>query len=214
MKREFDYSHLTIGVLALQGDYEMHQCQLALVGAKFRQVRLPRDLDRDKIDALILPGGESTTMSIMLDRFNLRDALTRFGQTAPIFGTCAGMILLAKGIEENASDVKPLGLLDIDVTRNGYGRQLYSFETRVKLDLMNGSEIDLPVSFIRAPRITRTGNSVRILGRYGDDPVLVQQGHLLASAFHSELDEDTRLLSYFLDNFVADRAVGSPILHA
>lgn len=184
-----------VGVLALQGDYERHVHQLILVGAEPRLVRLPRDLKG--LDALIIPGGETTTMDIMLDRHNLREAVTGFARNKPVWGTCAGMILLAKGIENNQSGVKPLGLMDIDVVRNGYGRQVFSFEDTIRASLGNG-KINLTGTFIRAPKVTRTGPEVQVMSTFRDSPVLVRQGRYLASSFHTELDDDTTLLEYFL----------------
>jgi 5'-phosphate synthase pdxT subunit len=171
----------------------MHQ--LTLVGAGARLVRLPRDLKG--LDALIIPGGETTTMDIMLDRHDLREAVTEFAKNKPVWGTCAGMIMLAKGIEDNQSGVKPLGLMDIDVVRNGYGRQIFSFEDTIKASLGNG-KINLTGTFIRAPKVTRVGPKVQVMSTFKGSPVLVRQGRHLASSFHTELDDDTTLLEYFL----------------
>ena len=198
MMRKF--SDRTVGILALQGDYERHQRQLEAVGAKCRLVRLPQDLK--DIDSIIIPGGESTTMDILLDRFKLREPLTKFAQSAPVFGTCAGMVMLAHGIKDNLSKVTPLGLLDIDVIRNGYGRQVHSFEDTVTADLGDG-EITVDATFIRAPKITRLGSEVTVLASYLGDPVLVRQDNLLSSSFHAELSDDTRLLEYFLGKVAA-----------
>ncbi len=191
------YSHLTIGILATQGDFQRHQHQLELVGARSQLVKLPDHLDN--IDGLILPGGESTTMNIMIDRFKLREPLTQFCRLKPVYGTCAGMIMLARKIEDNQAGVKTLGIIDIDVVRTGYGRQLHSFEDRIDIDLGNGSE-SIVAAFIRAPRVTRIGKAVETVVRYKDSPVLVKQEKALAGAFHAELDDDTRLLEYFLSN--------------
>jgi 5'-phosphate synthase pdxT subunit len=185
----------TVGVLAIQGDFERHVYQLNLVGAWPVEVRLPQDLE--KLDALILPGGESTTINIMIDRFDLREPLLRFGRSKPVFGTCAGMIMLARRIENNVSGVKPLGLMDIDVDRTGYGRQVHSFEEKIDADLA-GQKASLTATFIRAPRVTRLGDGIKTLAKWQDDPVLIRQGHLLAASFHAELDDDTTLLEYFL----------------
>lgn len=184
-----------VGVLALQGDYERHQHQLDLVGAKSRLVRLPKELEG--LDALIIPGGETTTMDILLDRFNFREALTEFAKEKPVWGTCAGMIMLATKIESNQSGVKPLGVMDIDVLRNGYGRQIFSFEDTIQASFGNG-KINLTGTFIRAPKITRLGPEVQVMSIFRDSPVLVRQGRHLASSFHTELDDDTTLLEYFL----------------
>ena len=185
----------TVGVLAIQGDFERHVHQLNLVGARPVEVRLPQDLRQ--LDAVILPGGESTTINIMIDRFELREPLLQFGRSKPMFGTCAGMIMLARRIENNISGVKPLGLMDIDVDRNGYGRQVHSFEDRVQADL-SGSTADLTATFIRAPRVTRLGAGATPLAFWQGDPVLIEQGLLLAASFHAELNDDTTLLEYFL----------------
>src|SRR3990172_8354849 len=144
----------TIGVLALQGDYKAHEKQLKMLDVKAVEVRLPKDLEG--LDALILPGGESTTMDKLIDRFGLRQPLTDFCKSKPVWGTCAGMIMLSKKIDDNQANVTPLGILDIDVLRNGYGRQLFSFVDKVDVNLGNGTS-KLAATFIRAPKITRLG---------------------------------------------------------
>ncbi len=196
------YARVRIGVLALQGDFERHCHQLGLLGVEAAEVRLPQNLEG--LDGLIIPGGESTTMNALLDRFRLREPLRRKCQDIPVWGTCAGMIMLAVRIEDNLSGVTALGLLDIDVVRNGYGRQVFSFETSITASL-NGRPIGLTATFIRAPRVTRTGDRVRTLAEHLGNPVLVSQGHILASAFHSELDDNTTLLEYFLKKCVGRR---------
>lgn len=193
------YSKLKVGILALQGDFELHQKQLDSLGVKSILVKLPAQLD--EIDALIMPGGESTTMDKLLDMFSLRQPLIDFSKRAPIFGTCAGMILLSKTIEDNQSKVKSLGLMDIDVLRNGYGRQVFSFDTEINAKLNNGKST-FRASFIRAPKISRFGENVEILAELDNVPVLVKQRNILAASFHAELSEDTSLLEYFLDNFL------------
>ncbi len=197
-----EFKETRIGVLALQGDFEKHCHQLALLGVESAPVRLPGDLER--IDGMIIPGGESTTMDNLIDRFDFRKPLLRYGRSHPIWGTCAGMIILAGHLEDNWSGVQPLELTDIDIVRVGYGRQMFSFEDTLRVDLGEG-EIDLPATFIRAPRITRMGDTVSCLAVYHGTPVLVSQGNLLASSFHPELDDDTRLLKYFLREFVLPR---------
>jgi len=188
----------TIGILAIQGDYERHQYQLDKLGVQIVLVRLPDDLKR--LDGLIIPGGESTTLDIMINRFNLREPLRQFGGSKPVFGTCAGMIMLAQKIEDNQAGVMPLQLMDIDVVRTGYGRQIHSFDTTVEAGLA-GKRHDLSASFIRAPIVSRTGPGVEILSVYNDTPVLLCQGHLLAASFHPELSDDTTLMEYFLTEF-------------
>ncbi|MCK4606352.1 MAG: pyridoxal 5'-phosphate synthase glutaminase subunit PdxT [candidate division Zixibacteria bacterium] len=194
-----EFKETRIGVLALQGDFERHCHQLGLLGVESAPVSLPGDLER--IDGLIIPGGESTTMDHLIDRFDLRRPLLSYGRSRPIWGTCAGMIMLAGRVEDNQSGVEPLGLMDIDIVRTGYGRQVFSFEDTLRVDLGEG-EIDLPATFIRAPRITRLGRTVSCLATYRGTPVLVSQRNLLASSFHTELEDDTRLLKYFLREFV------------
>lgn len=185
----------SIGILALQGDYEAHSKQLKAVGATPVEVRLPKDLNG--LDALILPGGESTTMNKLIDRFGLRQPLVDFCKSKPVWGTCAGMIMLSKKIEDNQSNVTPFGLLDIDVLRNGYGRQVFSFEDEIDVSLGNGTS-KLAATFIRAPKVTRIGHDVVVLAKFKNDPVLIRQKNVLASAFHTELGTDTTLLTYFL----------------
>lgn len=185
----------TVGVLAVQGDYEAHEKQIKRVAARPVEIRLPKQLD--EIDSLIIPGGESTTMNIMIDRFDLREPLKEFGRTKPIFGTCAGMIMLATRIENNISNVKPLGLLDIKVDRNGYGRQVHSSQEQITAEL-DGTPTVLTVAFIRAPRVLAAGPEVKVMATWRDDPVLVRCGNILAAAFHAELGDDTALLEYFL----------------
>ncbi len=188
----------TIGVLALQGDFERHEHQLRLAGARPKQVRLAEDLS--DLDGLIIPGGESTTMNYLIDRFDMRRPLIEFADDKPIWGTCAGMIMLANKIENNQAGIEPLRLMDIDVVRNGYGRQIFSFTDTITVTL-NGASLHLETTFIRAPRIIRCGSEVEALAVYKDSPVLVRQGRLLAGSFHAELDDDTRLLEYFLEDF-------------
>ena len=192
--------NITVGILALQGDYEAHKKQLKSLGIKAVEVRLPIDLKNP--DTLIIPGGESTTMDKLIDRFDLRQPLINFCKIKPVFGTCAGMILLSKKIEDNQSGVKPFGLIDIDVLRNGYGRQVFSFEDEINLNLGNGKS-QMAATFIRAPKITRIGASVKVLGEFKNEPVLISQNNVLASSFHAELGQDTSLLSYFLKTFTS-----------
>ncbi len=202
-----DYSGLHIGVLAVQGDFARHCHQLDLLGAGMAEVRLPEELAG--LDGLIIPGGESTTMCKLIDRFHLRRPLLEFGKSKPVWGTCAGMIMLAKKVVDNQAGIEPLGLLDIDVIRIGYGRQVSSFEEKLPVDF--GSEqVILSASFIRAPRVTRCGPEVSSLAALNGDPVLLAEGRVLASSFHTELDDDTTLLEYFLTHFISgDKAADS-----
>ena len=184
-----------VGVLALQGAFRAHGQALTQLGADTREVRTPRDLAQ--VDALVMPGGESTTMSRLLTSSGLFDDIkARASDGMPVFGTCAGMILLATEILDGRPDQRSFGVLDVTARRNGYGRQLDSFET--ELDVAG---LDEPFHgvFIRAPRVERAGASVEVLASVGDDPVLVRQGRIMAAAFHPELTPDTRLHEQFLE---------------
>lgn len=171
-----------VGVLALQGDYAAHIAVLRSLGAQTFEVRSRADLDL--IDALVIPGGESTVMGTLLRRFGFLDALkAKIEAGMPAFGTCAGLILLAKSIE--GSEQPRVGLLDVKVRRNAYGTQIDSFRTLLETSLPGLSRIE--GVFIRAPEIVATGPGVEVLASYKDRPVLVRQGSLLGAAFHPEL---------------------------
>ncbi len=191
--------NITVGVLAIQGDYAKHIEQLQQLGVSHREVRLPRDLEG--LSALILPGGESTTMDKMIDRFAMRQPLIDFCRTHAVYGTCAGMILLCTKIKDNQSNVKPLGVIDIEVLRNGYGRQVFSFGEELDISFGNGKK-QIEASFIRAPKITAVGKGIEVIGRRGNDPVLVRHGKILASSFHNELGSDHSVLKFFLTHFL------------
>ncbi|HUJ23336.1 MAG TPA: pyridoxal 5'-phosphate synthase glutaminase subunit PdxT [Bryobacteraceae bacterium] len=187
----------TVGVLALQGDFEAHSRALARAGATPVLARTAADLQ--DLDGLVIPGGESTTMLKLLHVENMLTPLAEFGRKRPIFGTCAGAILLASEVTHPAQE--SLGLMDIAVERNGYGRQIDSrvahvapepeFETRTHAG-------DLEAVFIRAPIIRRVGPEARVLARYQGDPVLVEQGRHLVATFHPELGVDPRVHELFL----------------
>ncbi len=183
---------LHIGVLALQGAFAKHLEMISSLGARGTAVRFPAQLGQ--LDALILPGGESTTMQRQMETFHFREALLEFAAKKPVFGTCAGMILMAR--EEAGRTITPLGLVDIAVERNAYGRQYDSFLTKLKIQLKKSSKL-YPCSFIRAPRINQCGAGVSVLATYNDAPVLVQQGRHLCSAFHPELTNDPAIHQYF-----------------
>lgn len=182
-----------VGVLALQGAFEAHQLVLRDLGVKTVQVRTPAELEL--VDALVMPGGESTTMSHLLVTSGLFESIdSRLKQGMPVFGTCAGMILLAKGVLDGRSDQKSFGAIDIDVKRNAYGRQIDSFETDIEVD---GLVEDFHAVFIRAPQISRCGEGVTVLARHGQDIVLARQGTVMVAAFHPELTSDNRIHSLF-----------------
>jgi 5'-phosphate synthase pdxT subunit len=180
-----------VGVLALQGDFQAHERALTRAGAQAVEVRSAVDLAG--VDGLVIPGGESTTMMKLLQEEKLLDPLREFGRERPIFGTCAGAILLATGVVN--SQQASLGLMDMEVERNAYGRQLDSRIARLQSQGMEG---DLEAVFIRAPIIRRVGQDAKVLASYGGDPVLVEQGRHLAATFHPELTDDSRVHLMFL----------------
>jgi 5'-phosphate synthase pdxT subunit len=169
----------TVGVLALQGDYALHGRLLLELGVGVRMVRRPNELAG--CTALVMPGGESTTLRKLLVRSGLDAEIINFAGSFPVLGTCAGCILLATELEDGHG-VVPLGLLDITVRRNGYGRQVDSFE-----GVVEGADPPGPVAFFRAPRITRYGNGVEVWGRHGDEIVAVRSGLVSALTFHPEV---------------------------
>jgi 5'-phosphate synthase pdxT subunit len=183
-----------IGVLAVQGDFIEHVLMLDKLGVKACEVRLPRDADG--LDGLIIPGGESTTLSHLIDLYDLRECIKTQGSAGmAIWGTCAGMILMAENIPEKRPDT--LKLMDMDVIRNAYGRQVDSFESEVNVDPFD--EQPFHAVFIRAPIISRIGSSVKVLASLGESkPIAVRQGHYMATSFHPELTDDTRFHNYFV----------------
>jgi pyridoxal 5'-phosphate synthase pdxT subunit len=181
-----------IGVLALQGDFEAHKKALERAGAEASEIRSAGQLKG--LDGLVIPGGESTTMLKLLHQEHLLEPLREFGQSRPIFGTCAGAILLASRVTN--PDQESLSLMDIDVERNGYGRQLDSRIARLKPE---GLDRELEAVFIRAPIINRVGAGARVLARYNGDPVLVEQGRHLVATFHPELTSDPSVHRLFLE---------------
>jgi pyridoxal 5'-phosphate synthase pdxT subunit len=181
-----------VGVLALQGDYACHQRSLVALGAEAVRVSLPRDLER--LEALVLPGGESTTMLRLLEATGLRPPLERFVRERPVFGTCAGLILLSR--ESPGLPYSTLGAIDVTVERNGYGRQIDSFSDALEAPVLGGP---LHGVFIRAPRIRRIGAGVEVVVRHGEEAVGVRQGKAVGIAFHPELTQDLRLHRWFLE---------------
>ena len=170
-----------VGVLALQGDFEAHAKALRSLGAEPREVRVPADLEQ--LDALIIPGGESTVMTLGIEREGLAEPLRALVQAGtPVLGTCAGMIML---------DREHLGVLDITTSRNAFGRQLRSFETDLELEGVPGGPVH--AVFIRAPWVAEHGPQVEVLGTVDDHPVAIRQGRILAVSFHPELTGETRL---------------------
>lgn len=186
-----------VGVLALQGAYAAHAEILSRLRVDVTEVRTPDHLACVK--ALVMPGGESTTMSRLLVTSGLFDALdTRLREGLPVLGTCAGMILLATGVLDGRPDQRSFAAIDIDVRRNAYGRQVDSFET--DLDV-SGLDAPFHAVFIRAPGIVRTGPSVEVLALHQGVPVLARQGAVTVASFHPELTDDHRLHEQFLSTF-------------
>ena len=182
---------MTIGVLAIQGDYEAHKARLEQLGADVTLVRKPEQLD--SIDAIVIPGGESSTFLNFLAEQGFLAKLKDFVSTKPTFGTCAGAILLAKEVENPPQ--QSLGALNIRIRRNAYGRQVDSSIREVDTKLNGGP---LEMVFIRAPKIVEAGKNVEVLASEGGDPVLVRQGKIMAATFHPELSSDTRVHQEFL----------------
>jgi len=186
-----------VGVLALQGATQRHVEALTVLGAHAVEVRTPQDLCG--IEGLILPGGESTTMSKLLDLSGLFEPVAeRLADGMPAFGTCAGMILLAGEILDGRSDQRSFGVLDVAVRRNAFGRQVHSFETELTVDRLGAGAF--PAVFIRAPVVERVGPGVEVLATVDGRPVLCRQGPVLAAAFHPELSDDLRLHQLFLED--------------
>ncbi len=185
-----------VGVLALQGAFEVHQQRLHHLGVRAPLIRTPRELET--VDALVLPGGESTTMSRLLTTSGLFDPLKgRLGDGMPVFGTCAGMILCATEVLDARPDQRGFDLIDLTVRRNGYGRQLDSFEAELEVE---GLETPFHAVFIRAPLVERAGDGVEVLARHDGVPVLVRSGPCTVAAFHPELTDDARLHQLFLEH--------------
>jgi len=186
-------SQLCVGVLALQGAFREHVAAVASLGATAREVRQLKDIEG--IDALIIPGGESTTIGKLLNEWNMLEPLRqRILEGMPVYGSCAGLILLCRDIEN--SDQPRLGVLDATVRRNAFGRQVDSFETNLSIPEIGADP--LPAVFIRAPVITGVGAGVKVLAEVDGQAVAVRQNNILATSFHPELTPDTRMHSYFL----------------
>jgi 5'-phosphate synthase pdxT subunit len=181
----------TVGVLALQGDFEAHRKAIERAGATALEVRTADQLA--KCDGLIIPGGESSTMLKLLDIGNLSEPIRNFAAKKPVYGTCAGAILLAQHVTRPAQT--SLALMDIDVERNAYGRQIDSRIARVPTD----SGVDLEAVFIRAPIIRRVGGSAKVLASYQGDPIWVEDGRHMVTTFHPELTEDSRVHERFVE---------------
>ncbi len=189
---------MKVGILSLQGDFEAHAETLRGLGAESVEVRHAAQLP--SIDGLILPGGESTTVLKLLDREGMTEPLVEFASRSPVLGTCAGAILMATEVSSPAQ--RSLGLIDMAIKRNAYGRQLDSSIRRVEPSEEFGERTEvgpMEAVFIRAPKIRRVGNAVTVLATDGEDPILVEQGNCVAATFHPELSDERRVHALFLD---------------
>jgi 5'-phosphate synthase pdxT subunit len=184
---------MRIGILALQGDFSKHAEVIRSLGEEVQEVRKPQDLL--KCDGLIIPGGESTVIVRLIDFIGLREPLIEFAKQKPLFGTCAGLILMSK--QTKTLPFKSLDLLNIEIDRNAFGRQIESFQTLISLNL-DPNQKTFPAIFIRAPRIRACSDNVEILGTLEKEPVLIRQGHHLGATFHPELTSNPLIHQYFI----------------
>jgi 5'-phosphate synthase pdxT subunit len=185
---------MIVGVLGIQGGFSKHKEILESNGYKTTIVRTPDELK--KTNALIIPGGESTTFLNLFAKLELREAIKEFNFNSPVMGTCAGMIVLSNNVDSLIYE--PLGLIDIDVIRNAYGRQKESFVDNVILDINNKS-IEFEAVFIRAPKIVNYGTNCKVLAKYKDDIVMIQNESVLVCSFHPELTGNNIIHKYFLE---------------
>jgi 5'-phosphate synthase pdxT subunit len=186
---------MRIGVLALQGDFAKHIEVLRSLGIEVQEVRKPQDLK--ECQGLIIPGGESTVMLRQIEFIQMRQPLLAFAKEKPLFGTCAGLILMSQNVQ--SSPLQPFRLLDVEVERNAFGRQVESFQAFISLELVPGQSKTFPAFFIRAPRIRRYGEEVQVLAKLNGEAILVRQGHHLGASFHPELTADPQVHQYFIE---------------
>ena len=175
---------IKVGILELQGDFELHHKILSELGYTSFSVKDSSDLE--SLDGLIIPGGESTTMSLLIDSFNLRKSILDFSKEKPILGTCAGLILMAKAIE-NEVKVNPLGILDVEVSRNAYGRQIMSSKKNIQIE-SDSKKFDMEVTLIRAPKIMKINKNINIIAEIDNSPAAVFDGRHMGLTFHPELN--------------------------
>ena len=175
---------IKIGVLELQGGYALHHNLLCKIGIRSFPVKSSKDLKQ--LDGLVLPGGESTTISLLLKKYNLRDSIIKFAQHYPVMGTCAGLILMSKNVDDNR--VEPLGLFDLSISRNAYGRQIHSSKKKIYFSYNKESKLEFYSTFIRAPKINGIGNDVNVIAKQGNLPVAIISKNLLGLSFHPEID--------------------------
>ena len=183
---------IKIGVLELQGDFALHHLILQKIGVQSIKVKKPLHLDG--IDGLVIPGGESTTMSKLIGTFKLREGLIDFSSSFPIMGTCAGTILMSNKVIDDIR-INPLGLVDFSIERNAYGRQIHSFVDTIQVDL-NGTTSNVVASFIRAPKIAKLGNDIEVLATHNGTPVAIRNDRHIGLTFHPELNNETIFHSF------------------
>ena len=186
-----------IGILALQGNFSQHKIMFDILGIDNILIRYSSDVD--KCDAIVIPGGESTTMSNQIDRNNLRQTLKEYAKTNSLFGTCAGMILLSS--TNGSKNLHPLGIMDFTVNRNAYGRQIESFSDDLQLDFCD--DTNFHGFFIRAPKIVKIGKNIKILAKYKKEPVMITDGRHFATTFHPEIGSDIKIHNYFMEQINA-----------
>ena len=175
---------IKIGVLELQGGYALHHNLLKKIGISSLSVKSSNDLIQS--DGLIIPGGESTTLSLLMRKYNLRESIIQFAKHNPVLGTCAGLILMSKNVDDER--VEPLGLFDLSVSRNAYGRQIHSSKKRIYFQYKQSEEIELYSTFIRAPKIKYIGENINIIAKQKNLPVAIFTKNLLGLSFHPEID--------------------------
>ncbi|MCP4177664.1 MAG: pyridoxal 5'-phosphate synthase glutaminase subunit PdxT [bacterium] len=183
-----------VGVLALQGDFAKHQKMLENSGVDTIQVKTTADLN--KCDGLVIPGGESTTLTKLIKAYDLYEPIIKFAEENPVMGTCAGLIMLASKVDDER--VTPFGLLNISVSRNAYGRQIDSFVDDLDIKFVDENEDNYKGVFIRAPRILEVNDDIEVLINHNNSPVMVRQNNIVGLSFHPELTDDTRIHEYFL----------------
>ena len=186
-----------IGILALQGNFDQHKKMFDLLGIDNIFIRYSSDVE--KCDAIVIPGGESTTMSKQIDRNNLRHVLKEYSKTNSLFGTCAGMILLSSNNE--SKNLQPLGIMDFTINRNAYGKQIESFSDDLQLNFSDAT--DFHAVFIRSPKVSKIGKNIKILAKYKKQPVMITDGRHFVTTFHPEIGSDIRIHNYFMEQINA-----------
>ena len=176
---------IKVGVLELQGNFALHHSILSKL--KIESISVKAENDLKNIDGLIIPGGESTTMSLLIDSFHLRVPLINFAKNNPVMGTCAGLIIMAKKVTDNK--VTPLGLFNINIDRNAYGRQIVSKTELIKFKFNKKKSLSLETTFIRAPKIIKIDDKINIIGKYNGDPIAILSNQFLGLSFHPELND-------------------------